>query len=204
MYLTTQDIIPILEKDGYRNPRCKLQALVRDGTYIPIIRGFYETDPDLPGRCLTSVIRSPSYISFRYAMNLHGMIPDGDGEYTSATSSTHRTKRYDTPFGIYTYRDVPAAVFGYNVQMEIDHGYQIWVAEPEKAICDQLYTMTPVRSLLALEALVIDRLRTYDWALDRLDMDILETIAPLYRSSNTDLFLRMMRARRGRLRTSAR
>ena len=193
MLKTTEEIIR--ELGDYSSPRCRLQRLVADGTYFPIIRGMYETDGDTPGRCLASVIREPSYLSFRYALSVHDMIPDRVSEYSSATRSTHRTKSYDTPFGTYTYRDVPLAVFGYGVDMENDHGYQVWTAGPEKAICDTLYTMPPQRSVSGVEKTVMDDLRVYEWSLDRLDMEMLRTICPLYKSSSTDMFLRMMERR---------
>ena len=193
MFKTTEEILENL--GDYSSPRCRLQRLVSDGTYTPIIRGMYETDPDTPGRCIASVIREPSYLSFKYALSVHGVIPEGEYEFTSATHSTHRTKAYDTPFGRFTYRDVPKQVFGYGVGMESERGYQVWTACPEKALCDQLYIMPPQRSVSGVERTVLDDLRVFEWALDRMDIDMLRTICPLYRSSSTDCFLRMMERR---------
>ena len=190
MIKTTEEILKDLS--DYASPRCRLQRLVDEGVYHPIIRGLYETDPDTPGQCFSSVIRSPSYLSFGYALSRHGMVPDAERVFTSATRSTHRTKRYETPFGTFTYRDVPVSVFGYEVNLETERGYQVWMASPEKALCDQLYIMKPVRSARAIAKTVYDDLRVHEWATDRLDMDVLRRICPLYRSSNTDLFLRMM------------
>ena len=193
MLMTTDKILSTL--GDYSNPRCRLQKLVAEGEYTPIIRGMYETDPDTPGRCLASVIREPSYLSFGYALAVHGMVPGPAREFSSATHSTHRSKIYDTVFGRYTYNDIPKAVFGYGVGMELDHGYQVWTACPEKALCDTLYELPPERTIAGISEAVLDGLCVYEWALDRLDMDMLRTICPLYRSSSTDSFLKMMERR---------
>ena len=193
MLMTTDKILDTL--GDYSNPRCRLQRLVAEGEYVPIIRGMYETDPETPGRCLASVIRGPSYLSFGYALSVHGMVPGPVEEFSSATHSTHRSKTYDTLFGRYTYRDIPKAVFGYGVGMELDHGYQVWIAGPEKALCDTLYEMPPKRTVSGVSETVLEELCVYEWALDGLDMDLLRTICPLYRSSSTDSFLKMMERR---------
>ncbi len=194
MLITTAKIIEQL--GDYSNPRCKLQRLVREGTYIPIIRGYYETEADLPCCCLASVIRSPSYISFSYALMHHGMIPDEVSVVTNATRSTHRTKSYDTPFGRLEYRDVPEKVFPYAVSLSKERGYDVWTADPEKALCDTLYTLPSCKNVSDIGTAVSDGLRVYEWALDRLDIGVLRQICPLYRCRNTELFLDYMRSRR--------
>jgi len=191
--MTTSRILAQLE--DYKSPRCRLQRLVADGTYIPIIRGYYETEADLPACCLSSVLRSPSYISFEYALARHGMIPGEVDTVTNATRSTHRTKSYDTPFGKLDYRDVPASAFPYAVALERERGYDVWWADPEKALCDTLYALPPARNVSEVEEAVLDGLMVYEWALDRLDLNALEKVCPLYRCRNTNLFLEYMRGR---------
>ncbi len=55
----------ILEELGnYRSPADKLSRLVRNGEYIPIVRGLYETEASTPGYLLAGSIYGPSYLSF--------------------------------------------------------------------------------------------------------------------------------------------
>ncbi len=53
-------------------------------------------------------------------------------------------KKYETPFGTFTYRDVPSEAFPLGLRLVQEGEYFYRIAEPEKALCDQLYTMPPV------------------------------------------------------------
>ena len=74
MIKTTNMILA--ELSSYTNPKAKLSRLVKEGTYIQIVRGLYETDRGVPRHLLAGSIYGPSYISFAYALGFYGMIPE--------------------------------------------------------------------------------------------------------------------------------
>lgn len=144
------------ELKDYSNPACKLQRLVRDGKYTQVIRGLYESDPNTSGHMLATAIRSPSYLSIEYAPYHYDIIPERVYVFTSATYNTHRTKMYNTPFGTFTYRDSPKEAFHLGVTYHEENGHSCWIAEPVKAICDELYIKPPVSNYRELEELMFD------------------------------------------------
>lgn len=194
MICTTGMILEKLGKD-YSNPRGKLQRLVRDGDYIPIVQGLYETDRNISGHLLAGAIRNPSYLSFEYALSFYGMIPEMVRVYTSATTRTHRSKMYTTPFGTYTFRDVPVNAFRWGQRQLDEGGVSFWIATREKALCDELYIKPPVNSVQDIEDMLFDDLRVYEDEFDELDIDDIIELAPKYRSSNTRLLADYLKVR---------
>ena len=179
----------------YSNPKTKIGRLVKEGAYTPIIRGLYETDANLDGKLLADVIYSPSYLSFDYALSYHGLIPERVEAYTSATTGKRRSKCYITPFGRYTYQDVPRPVFMQCVRFHAVGEYTYWMAEPEKAMCDKLYKLPPITSVKAMEATLLGDLRIYEDELDAIDIwDIIE-LSQLYGSRNVSMFAKYMEKR---------
>ena len=55
MTYTAAMLIDIYGKE-YSNPKTKIGRLVKEGKYTPIIRGLYETDPNLDGKLLADII----------------------------------------------------------------------------------------------------------------------------------------------------
>lgn len=190
MLMTTKMITGSLNLE-YDSPACKLQRLVRDGEYIPVVRGFYETDPDTPGHLLATAIRSPSYLSFEWALSFHGLIPEGVAAYTSATCATRHSKVYRNAFGRYHFRDVPAEAFPIGTSMIRDGGYAWWLAGPEKALCDELYIKPAVRTLGDIRDMLFDDLRIYEEGLMDMDAGLISKLAEKYRCSNVRLFARL-------------
>ena len=150
------------ELQSYRNPRDKLARMVQNKECIPIIQGLYETDSSTPGYRLANCICTPSYLSFEFALSYHSLIPEAVYNFTSATFEKKKKKIYKTPFGVFTYRDVPSAVYPYGITCFSEQGYAIQIASPEKALCDELYIQSPVASQGELRELMFDGLRI-DW-----------------------------------------
>jgi predicted transcriptional regulator of viral defense system len=196
MIQTTQMVLEQLSKE-YSNPKMKLNRLVKEGKYIPIIRGLYETDPNLDGKLLADIIYSPSYLSFDYALSYYGLIPERVEAYTSATCKKRRSKCYITPFGRYTYRDVPSSVFMKEIKMFEVREYTYWIASPEKTLCDKFYTLPRVKNLKDMELTLLDDLRIYEDDLDEMDPEIIADIAKDYRSHNVAILSRYMSKRLG-------
>ena len=85
------------ELKEYASPKTKLARMAKNGECIPITRGLYETDPDVPGYLLAGSIYGPSYISFEYALGYYGMIPEAVYTVTCATFDKKKKKFIDKP-----------------------------------------------------------------------------------------------------------
>ena len=175
------------ELKEYRNPNAKIRRLVEEGKLIPIIRGLYETDGSIPGYCLASIIYGPSYLSFEFALAYYSLIPEAVYTFTSATFEKKKEKQYSTPFGNFTYRDVPSKAYPAGVLLQTENGYGYKIATAEKAICDQLYKTSPVDNQKELQELLFDDLRIDRDDFFALNLDDLYELSSLYSTKNHKL-----------------
>lgn len=182
MIKTTAMILNELNK--YGSPSDKLTRMVRNGEYIPIVKGLYETERTIPGYLLAGSIYGPSYLSFEFALSYHGMIPEAVFTFTSATFEKKKKKSYKTPFGNYTYRDVPARVFSYGINIINEGEYSYMIASPEKALCDQLYKSKTVSNYSELENLLFEDLRLDEQIFSDLNPVDISFLADKYGSVN--------------------
>lgn len=196
-------ICEALQEQDYASPKNKLAALKKQGVYYQIRHGRYETERDVPGHLLACAIYGPSYLSFEYALFVHGLIPERVSVYTSATTGKNRTKRFSNRYGTYTYQDVPRAAYPHEtvVKVEQDRGYLI--ATPEKALCDTLCKQKPVTSVKALRALLFENLRIDEEAFSNLDGEALLFLCPLYRKKNLNFLARLIEKDKAKTAASA-
>lgn len=175
------------ELKQYSDITSRISILVNKGELTPIIRGYYETDKTTPGHYLASLIYGPSYLSFEFALSYHGLIPEAVYHYTSATYNKRRRKQYETPFGVYTYRDVPRDVFYFATTLYHENGYSFIIASPEKAVCDVLYTYEPCANQKELLLLMFDFLRIEQEEFNKLDFKLLIELTDYYQTKNSKL-----------------
>ena len=103
-----------------------------------------------------------------------------------------KKKIYKTPFGIFTYRDVPSAVYPYGITCFTEQGYAIQIASPEKALCDELYIQSPVASQGELRELMFDGLRI-DWdAFCKLSVEDVAFLSGKYHCTNIQKLQKIM------------
>ena len=184
--------IMLQELNNYKNPRDKLAHMVKKKECIPVIQGLYETNPTTPGYRLANTICSPSYLSFEFALSYHGLIPEAVYNFTSATFEKKKKKEFQTPFGTFTYRDVPSAAYPYGIECVSENGYTFQIASPEKALCDELYIQSPVTSQRELKELLFDGLRI-DWDLFcKLNMDDILFLNSKYHCTNIQKLTKTM------------
>ena len=174
-----------LSKD-FKQPQMKLQQLVRRGELFKVVRGIYETDSNASGEVLASSIYGPSYLSFEYALFRHGIIPEQVQVFTSATFGKNKTKKYNTTFGTFTYQDIPASTFAYGVYLEDAASEKIdarpfALASPEKALCDKLYSSSPLTSVKQMQIFLFENLRVERSDLKNFDWGFIRQVSPLYR-----------------------
>lgn len=177
----------------YRYPANKLARMVKEGSVFPVVRGLYVSDSKMPGHLLAASIYGPSYLSFDYALSYWHLIPEAVYTYTSATYDKKKRKQFKTVFGLFTYRDVPKAAYPIGIQIVKEGRYSFLIAQPEKALCDKLHTISPVANLSAFEALLFSDLRIDRDTFGQLDTEKLIQYAAYYQTTNHKLLIRYLR-----------
>ncbi len=191
MIKTTAMILDELRQ--YASPADKLSSMFREGKYIQITKGLYETDRSTPGYLLAGSIYGPSYLSFEFALGYYGMIPEAVYNFTSATFGKGRKKTFINYFGTYTYRDVPSRVYPMGLEIIEEGGYSFMIASREKALCDQLYKMGPIANYKDLQNLLFVDLRIDGQELKKINLENLRILAERYQSTNVRRFYGLMR-----------
>ena len=191
-------LVLIDELKEYVNPAAKIARMVKAGEIVRIKQGLYETNPKADGVLLAEAIYGPSYLSFEYALSYHGLIPEAVYQYTSSTFEKKRTKLFETPFGVFCYRDVPSLVFPLGVQLVLRGENSFRIATPEKALCDELYKLSPCTNRAELEQLLFDDLRIDKEAVLGLNLAELKDLASLYQTKNLKLLMSWIRRERKR------
>lgn len=176
----------------YSDPNGKIKRDVSNNVLFPIIRGLYETNKNTPGIYLAAFIYKPSYISFDYALYHHGLIPEKVYLYTCATFERRKSKLYQTSFGNYSYQDIPKEAYPYGIEVILETDYVIFMATPEKALLDKLYSLKPVSSQKALKELLFEDLRIDEEMFDNLNTKILFDLIPKYKSTNIKLLHKIL------------
>jgi predicted transcriptional regulator of viral defense system len=134
-YFTLADLEKILEmkRDSLY---VTLNRLVKSGVLIRLQRGVYQ--PEFQGLELEKTANElyyPSYLSFESALSRYGIL--SQIPYTLTFATTRRSKKLLLAGREVEYRQLKKEYFfGYI----LDNG--IYIAEPEKALLDQLYMMS--------------------------------------------------------------
>ncbi len=191
MIKTTAILLEELKQ--YASPASKLSRMVKNGECIQIVKGLYETDPSTPGYLLAGSIYGPSYLSFEFALSYHGLIPEAVYTFTSATFDKKKKKKHETPFGTFTYRDVPSEIYSLGVIIVREGDYSFQIATPEKALCDTLYTKSPVVNQQELRSLLFEDMRIDEMEFSKLKIDDILLLAEKYHSTNVQKLSRLIR-----------
>lgn len=179
--------------ENYSNKNMKISREAKKGNLIKIINGLYETNPNVNGYLLANSIYGPSYLSFDFALSYYGLIPEKVTTYTSATCEKKKKKKYSNQFGNYSYRDVPTLVYPLGIRIIEESEYFFQIATPEKALCDKLYTISPVKNFTELENLLFDDLRIDEEEFKKLNIDDIKEISNSYHCNNVDMLYRYIR-----------
>lgn len=126
----------------YGRPRDKITSLLRKGVIVRVKKGLYVFGEDyrrksVSREILANLIYGPSYISLEFALQFHGLIPERVEEVTSITPG--RSRRFDTPLGVFSYRHVSMPVFRQGMdRVALPDDRAFLIATPEKALADKL------------------------------------------------------------------
>ena len=190
--IKTMDML-LEELREYASPRSKLSRMAKNREIFPIVKGLYETDKGTPGIYLAGSIYGPSYVSFEYALGHYGLIPGAVYTLTCATFEKKKAKKYETPFGTFTYRDVPSEAFPLALTLVNENGYYYRIATPEKALCDMLYTLRPTANAAELHTMLNDDLRIEDSELRKLDAALVAELSEHYHTTNVKRLCTLLR-----------
>lgn len=191
MVVTTQMLIE--KYKDYVDPKGKIGRDVKNKKIFKVTKGLYETNKNISGSYLASYIYGPSYLSFDYALAYYGLIPEAVYSFTSATFNKQKKKSYSNVFGNFYYQDIPIKVYPYGVIAKIENGYLYQIATAEKALCDKLYSISPVGSIKALKALLFEDLRIDKDGFENLNRNDLLELATLYNSTNLNLLIKLIK-----------
>lgn len=142
---TVFSLIDIERIDGNFHRR-RLNEWQDKGYIKKVIRGYYIfSDLELDENALFEIsneIYSPSYVSFEMALSYYGLIPEGVYGITSA--ATHKTYKFKTAIGEFSYRTIkPALFWGYDIVKYKNKRFKI--ASMEKAVLDYLYINSGIK-----------------------------------------------------------
>lgn len=177
----------------YSNKNNKINREIKAGKLYKIITGLYETNPNTPGYLLAGCIYGPSYISFEYALAYYGLIPERVTTITCATANKKKKKQYITNFGVFTYRDIPLKAYSKEIILRVEGNYSYQIATPEKALCDKLYTLKPLKTYNNLKTMLFSDLRIDEEEFSKLSVKKITQLSELYHSTNITLLANYLR-----------
>jgi len=167
-----------------------LKRAMAAGEVLRIKRGMYCLRSDflnfkLDPHVFTSLIDGPSYLSFESALAYRGWIPEA--VYSFASASLGRTREFETPFGVFSYKRVPQKNFYAGVErVQLEREGAFFLAGPLKALSDLVYLNGWNWSSAKP---VVESLRVEEENLSELKSDDFEEIAECYRSGRVHKFL---------------
>ena len=125
-------------------------------------------------------------------MAYYSLIPEAVYNFTSATFEKKKAKQYTTPYGTFTYRDVPSEAYPLGIVLHSENGYGFQIASPEKALCDELSKIAPLSNRDELEHLLFEGLRIDKAEFFQLKIIDLIEIATSYHTQNHKLLLKYL------------
>jgi predicted transcriptional regulator of viral defense system len=179
----------------YKNPRVKINDLLKKEKIIRVKKGLYVFGPELAREpyskeTLANLIYGPSYISLEYALSFYGLIPERVETVTSITNK--RNKLFKTPVGIFSYKYINPSIYAYGITLyEMDKNHSILIATKEKALSDMLYFADIMTDQAEIEKHLFENLRLEIAELIGFDMKKIKQLAAQY-GANVSLFHKFM------------
>ena len=155
----------------------------KQGWIAHLRKGLYElTFPEnyhLPDFFIANKMVEPSYVSLETALSYYSILPEVSMAVVSVTGKI--TRRFKNSHGLFIYRSVrPEGFRGYVIEKH--NGFNVLIAEPEKAVVDYLYFKTLRTGEFDRVAERIDQKRV-----DRLNKKKLDLYAGIYHLDWKDL-----------------
>jgi predicted transcriptional regulator of viral defense system len=126
--------------------RNQLSRWNKQGLIVQLKRGLYLLNRNdrvkEPSRFfLANQLVFPSYVSLESALSYYHLIPEAVYQITSVT--TGKPAQYVSPEGDYAFRHVKESLFFGFDAIRDERGFEVFMAEPEKALLDFFYLNLP-------------------------------------------------------------
>lgn len=191
-------ISSILENLGYKRINDKIVHLKDKGILTPLKSGYYIYNPLhnntlLSKELIANILLGPSYVSLDFALWFYGLIPESVYEITSIT--TKRTKSFETPFGVFSYKQIKKKLFNIGLEIQTSKSGNFIIAVKEKALCDKVYFTKDIdlRSQKAMIEFLEDDLRIDMDELVNCDMSIFKEYAKISKSKKIEVLTKAIR-----------
>ena len=179
---------------NYSNINQKIMLEENSGNLVRIKRGLFSDDVRRDKYVIANVCCSPSYISFEYALSFYGIIPEAVSVITSAAFNKRKRKLYRSNGITLEYRDIPSNAFSYGIEIaKAENGMNYKIASKEKALCDEIYSKYPVRSIKDLKMMLFEDLRIDIDEIKAMDLNELVIHASLYSSNSLKILIKYIK-----------
>jgi predicted transcriptional regulator of viral defense system len=179
----------------YASPKSKITQMVQSGVLLKIRRGLYleSQKSSYSVKTLANLICYPSYISFEYALSFYNMIPERVVNITSASFQKNKNKIFHTPVGTFFYFYLHPSIYHYGINRIFENDQPFLIATREKALLDTLSKIKGVRSIKAMQALLIEDLRLDEASLQDLDKNELSFLSRKYHQRNCRMLVEWLK-----------
>lgn len=172
----------------------EIKALLKEKKLTRIKRGLYSNNVKIDAPIIANKCYGPSYISFEYALAYYDLIPEYVYRITNATYGKNKIKEFDSKELSLIYKPIPKKAFNIGVRrIKNEEGKYFRIASKEKAICDELYSMYPTRSMKDFKLLMFDNLRMEEEDIKTLNLKLLLRICKKYKSNNLYMFIKYIK-----------
>lgn len=135
-----EDLLAFFPDENKANLKRMILRWKEKKLLYPLKKGLYELiyprDFNIPDTYIANRLYEPSYISLETALSHYSIIPEVSMAAVSLTTKPTRTFR--NKHGLFTYHTVhPGTFTGYFIERQ--DGFDVRMAEPEKALVDFLY-----------------------------------------------------------------
>ena len=170
------------ELSDYTALKMKISRLVKEGVLVRLRRDFFclgheYSEKRIEHGVIANAMYGPSYVSFETALSLYGLIPERT--YLTMSAVIRHGKYFKTPFGPFSYYQIPEAVWGIGARVERTANGTYMMANPTKALCDTLLRKNNLRVTspkTLRDFLEVDMRFDFDY-LGEPDKDVLHTYA---------------------------
>jgi predicted transcriptional regulator of viral defense system len=192
MIKTAADLIDEFPR-SYAQPYHRLSLLKRKGEIFELKRGIYETDKNAEPLSLAGVIAGPSYISFETALSYYDLIPEQAKTYLSASFALRKKKTFSNAFGTFIYQDIPEKAYPFGTRFMEVKGRKFEIATPEKALCDTLCKIKPMKDVSELQEWLFSFMRMEEKEILALDSAGINGWTSFYAKKNIYLLASYLR-----------
>ncbi len=138
-----EDLLTLYYNENKQNLKQMLYRWKQKNWIRSLKKGLYElTYPDeyiIPDMYIANKLYSPSYVSLETALSNYSIIPEVSMAVTSIT--TKPTRQFKNVHGLFIYHTLRPEFFtGYYIEKQ--GKFEIFIAEPEKALIDFIYFKT--------------------------------------------------------------